>query len=392
MSKIVLNGARDVPLNKLHLARANVRRIKAGVSIEELAEDIARRGLLQSLSVRPVLDAAGDETGAFTVPAGGRRFEALQLLAKQKRLSKTVRVPCIVRTDGLAEEDSLAENTMRDALHPLDQFRAFQALRNEHGIGDEEIAARFFVAPAVVRQRLKLAAASPKLLDLYACDELTLEQLMAFCVSGDHARQEQVWDALARSPSREPYAIRRLLTEHAVKATDKRAVFVGAEAYEAAGGSVARDLFQQDGGGWFDDPALLERLVREKLEAQAEAVRAEGWKWVEVAPDFSYDRGLFRAGHEGPILQAVREAKGPASAQLIDHLKKTDMASEAERLLVGTGWLPEVLRTPGLDAPTLPLATVPEVADAGADDEVLPAFLTAVDGEIGGPEHLSAAE
>ena len=246
MTKIVLNGAQDVPLNKLILSQANVRRVKAGVSIEELAEDIARRGLLQSLSVRPVLDGEGQETGVYEVPAGGRRFAALQLLAKQKRLSKTVRVPCIVRTDGLAEEDSLAENTMREALHPLDQFRAFRTLR-EHGLGEEEIAARFFVTPAVVRQRLKLAAASPKLLDLYAGDELTLEQLMAFCVSGDHARQEQVWDALARSHSREPYAIRRLLTEHAVKASDKRAVFVGAEAYEAAGGSVARDLFQQPG-------------------------------------------------------------------------------------------------------------------------------------------------
>ncbi|WP_375458571.1 ParB/RepB/Spo0J family partition protein [uncultured Enterovirga sp.] len=312
MSKIVLNGVRDVPLNKLHLSQANVRRIKAGVSIEELAEDIARRGLLQSLSVRPVLDADGDETGAFEVPAGGRRFEALKLLVKKKRMSATVKVPCIVRTDGVAEEDSLAENTMREALHPLDQFRAFQALRNEHGIGDEEIAARFFVTPAVVRQRLKLAAASAKLLDLYAGGELTLEQLMAFCVTSDHARQEQVWDALARSHSREPYAIRRLLTEHAVKASDKRAVFVGAETYEAAGGSVVRDLFQQDGGGWFDDPALLERLVREKLETAAEAIRSEGWRWVEVAPDFSY-------GHTFGLRRLASTEAAPSAAEQTEH-------------------------------------------------------------------------
>ena len=46
------------------------------------------------------------------------------------------------------------------------------------------------------------------------------------------------------------------------------------------------------------------------------------------------------------ILEAVREAKGEQSAQLIDHLKKADMAKEAERLLEGTGWLPEPLRTP----------------------------------------------
>ena len=106
--------------------------MKAGVSIEELAEDIARRTLLQGLSVRPILDAEGAETGMFEVPAGGRRYRALELLVKQKRLAKTVPVPCVVRdpsTDVSADEDSLAENVQRVALHPLDQFRAFQALR-----------------------------------------------------------------------------------------------------------------------------------------------------------------------------------------------------------------------------------------------------------------------
>ena len=52
------------------------------------------------------------------------------------------------------------------------------------------------------------------------------------------------------------------------------------------------------------------------------------------------------------ILEAVREAKGERSAQLIDHLKKGDMASEAERLLADSGWLPEPLRTPEIDAPS----------------------------------------
>ena len=78
----------------------------------------------------------------------------------------------------------------------------------DQGLGEEAIAARFFVTPQVVRQRLKLAAASPKLLDLYAADELTLEQLMAFCVSDDHTRQGEVWDALQRGWNREPYTLR----------------------------------------------------------------------------------------------------------------------------------------------------------------------------------------
>jgi ParB family chromosome partitioning protein len=47
------------------------------------------------------------------------------------------------------------------------------------------------------------------------------------------------------------------------------------------------------------------------------------------------------------ILHAVREAKGEQAAQLIDHLKKGEMAERAQELLAGSGWLPEPLRTPG---------------------------------------------
>ena len=85
--KIVLSRSQDIPFNKLVLSQANVRRVKAGVSVEALAESIARHSLLQSLTVRPVLDADGQETGMFEVPVGGRRFRALELLVAQKRIS-----------------------------------------------------------------------------------------------------------------------------------------------------------------------------------------------------------------------------------------------------------------------------------------------------------------
>jgi ParB family chromosome partitioning protein len=297
VQKITLSSSRDIPLNKLILSQSNVRRVKAGVSIEELAADIARRGcLLQSLNVRPVLDADGAETGTFEVPAGGRRFKALQLLVKQKRLTKTAPVPCVVRdpsTEVLAEDDSLAENVQRAPLHPLDQFRAFQTLR-EKGLSDDDIAAAYFVGVNIVKQRLRLAAVSEKLLDIYAEDGMSLEQLMAFTVTTDHARQEQAWDALQRSYGQEPYQIRRMLTEKTVRASDKRVLFVGADAYENAGGVVMRDLFQQDDGGWLENVALLETLVTDKLKAEAETIAAEGWKWIAVGIEFPYghDHGL----------------------------------------------------------------------------------------------------
>jgi ParB family chromosome partitioning protein len=198
VQKIALSSSRDIPFNRLVLSQSNVRRTKAGVSIEELAIDIERRTLLQSLTVRPVLDDNGAETGMFEIPAGGRRYRALELLVKRKKLAKTAPIPCVVRTEGIAEEDSLAENVQRAPLHPLDQFRAFQTLR-EKGQTEEEIAAAFFVAVAVVKQRLRLASVSPRLLDIYAEDGMTLDQLMAFTVSPDHERQDQVWEATQRS-------------------------------------------------------------------------------------------------------------------------------------------------------------------------------------------------
>ncbi len=240
VQKITLSSSRDIPFNKLVLSQSNVRRVKAGVSIEDLAASIARRGLIQSISVFPVVDAEGVETGMFEVPAGGRRFRALEMLVKQKRLAKIAPVPCVVcERDGaiLAEEVSLAENIERAPLHPLDQFRAFQDMRTK-GMTEEEIAAAFFVSAQVVKQRLRLASVSPALLDIYAEDGMTLEQLMAFTVSDDHDRQQQVWDAIKETWSKEPYQIRRMLTETTVRATDKRAVFVGLDAYEGAGVSI----------------------------------------------------------------------------------------------------------------------------------------------------------
>jgi ParB family chromosome partitioning protein len=76
------------------------------------------------------------------------------------------------------------------------------------------------------------------------------------------------------------------------------------------------------------------------------------------------------------IVEAVREGAGESAAQLIDHMKKGDMAKEAERLLADTGWLPEPLRLAGADGDS---AAAPSDQDGG--DEALPAFLTEEDDE-----------
>jgi ParB family transcriptional regulator, chromosome partitioning protein len=138
------------------------------------------------------------------------------------------------------------------------------------------------VSPLTVQRRLKLAALSPKLLALYRQDGINLDQLMALTLSDDHALQEANWFDMPHW-EQSAAAIRRRLTIGEVEAARSGfARFVGIEAYEAAGGVVKRDLFDSEQSRFLCDPALLQRLAAEKLEATAGAVREEGWSWVEV--------------------------------------------------------------------------------------------------------------
>jgi ParB-like chromosome segregation protein Spo0J len=102
VQRIKLSSSRDISINKLVVSQSNVRRVKAGVSIEQLVESVAQCSLLQSLSVRAVVDTDGQETGLFEVPAGGRRYRALELLSKQRRMAKTQPIPCVL---SIAEDD-----------------------------------------------------------------------------------------------------------------------------------------------------------------------------------------------------------------------------------------------------------------------------------------------
>ncbi len=282
-----MSNVQDIPLNKLTASSRNVRRTNPAEGVEELAASILAHGLLQNLTVIPAAKAKAK--GGYEVIAGGRRLAALKLLAKEKKLDKDAPIPCAVMAEGIAEEISLAENAMQCPMHPADQFEAFFTLHRDHGMAAEDIAARFGVTAAAVRQRLKLAAVSPKLMALYRAEEMNLDALTAFAISDDHTRQEQVWEDLP-DWKRDREGILAALTEENVPATDPRAIFVGLEAYEQAGGTILRDLFDPEGGGFLTDADLLNRLAREKLEAEAATLRAEGWKWIEVMTE--YDHGF----------------------------------------------------------------------------------------------------
>ncbi len=307
-----------IPLDRLKKSPRNARKTPhTPADVEALAASIAAKGVLQPPVVEAERSADGQETGRYLVTIGEGRRLALRLLAKRKRLPKTELIRCLLDADNDAFEISLDENVTRFAMHPADQFEAFRDLAETKGWSAEEIGARFGVSPTLVRRRMRLGAVSPNLMDAYRAETLTLDQLMAFAVSEDHARQEQVYADLAHN--RSPGFIRRMMTEHEIEADDRRARFVGVEAYEAAGGHVRRDLFSEAGYGWFEDAALLDRLALEKLSAEAEALRAaEGWLWAEARLDFPYDHGCRRVYPHVAEPDAETQARLDALAEEYD--------------------------------------------------------------------------
>ncbi len=305
----VVSGAEiEIPLNKLKKSPRNARKTPhSAEAIEALAASIAAKKMLQKPVVEPERDDDGAMTGFWLVTIGEGRRLALELLARRKAIKKTHAVACMIDIEHDPQEISLDENVTRSAMHPADQFEAFRDLHERKGWGAEEIAARFGVSPQIVRQRLRLANLSARLIDLYRAEELGLDQLMAFAVTDDHDRQEQVYEQL--SYNRSPAYIRAALTTAKVAASDRRAQFVGAEAYAEAGGTLTRDLFTDDRGGWLDDVALLDTLVMEKLAALAEDLRTgEGWKWAQAHLDYPTGHGLARV-YPHQVERSAQEAE-----------------------------------------------------------------------------------
>jgi ParB family chromosome partitioning protein len=305
----------EIPLNKLVPFAGNVRKTRNKRFIAELAASIRAHGLQQNLVVRK-------EGAKYAVVAGGQRLKALMQLAKEGDIKPNYLVPCKVAEGQVdAAELSLAENVMRDDMHPADRFEAFRDLVDK-GHSTADIAARFGTSEKSVRQLLKLARVSPAVLKAYRAEKLTLEQVMAFAVSDDHAAQEQVLANL-RPHQRDPRTIRDALTENEIPASDRRVKFVGLKAYEKAGGQVRHDLFNEGEDSVFIlDAALLDRLVTEKLASTVKELGAEGWKWTEARAEFGYqEQGQFRG---------VRPEPAPLPPKLAKEAAKLE--AEAEKL------------------------------------------------------------
>ncbi|HPB23328.1 MAG TPA: ParB/Srx family N-terminal domain-containing protein, partial [Novosphingobium sp.] len=122
-----MNDIQMIPLGKLRLSEANVRKNDSNLFIEEFAASIEAKGLLQNLIVVPA-----KKKGMFDVTAGGRRLRAFNFLLAGGKIDKGYEVPCRVLDIDAAEQSelSLIENIIRLDMTPTDEIRAYKHFIN----------------------------------------------------------------------------------------------------------------------------------------------------------------------------------------------------------------------------------------------------------------------
>ena len=313
-----------IPLSRLVRSAFNARK-SGGEDVGELAALIKAQGLLQNLVVHPDETKRGRVTGDYGVAAGGRRLRALSLLAKAGDIPADKDILCRLITREEAIASSVAENSGRAAMSVADTVTAFADMIAA-GAGVEDVAVCFGITPLTVQRRLKLAKVAPSLFELFRQDKINLDQLMALAITDDHAAQERVWNSTPAYNRNAP-SLRRLLLGREIDAsTDPLAKFVGLAAYEAAGGVVVRDLFEEEGSGYIIDAELLQRLATERLTEKAEALKLEGWAWTEARTSFDYSErqgfGVATMGQREPTakqqaaLDTLTAAQEEANAAL----------------------------------------------------------------------------
>lgn len=141
------NAAVAININEIEPNRAQPRKSFDDASLADLAESIAQHGVLQPLLVRPLIG------GGYQIVAGERRWRAARMAGVQE-------VPAVVRDLSESEVMQLAliENLQREDLNPLEEAGGYQALMEEYGFTQEDVARTVGRSRPAVANALRLLA------------------------------------------------------------------------------------------------------------------------------------------------------------------------------------------------------------------------------------------
>lgn len=266
----------NISFKNLTISAENVRTVSPSKEADrQLIASIRSQGLLQNLIV-----ISAEKKGIYEVVGGGRRFAAISFLVNENHFTKEEEFPCILRTRDQATEVSISEN-LKESMHPADEFMAYKKMADQ-GKSEKEIALRFGHSLPQVRKLLRLASVESSLIDLFKQGKLSLETVMAFTITSDHEKQLACFKELGRGQI-SAHSVRRFLTTNKISSEEGIVKFVSLASYKKAGGTTSTDLFESK--TYLNEPDILTSLAEIKLNESVIAVKAEGWKWVEISLD-----------------------------------------------------------------------------------------------------------
>ena len=148
--------------------------------LEALAESIRVHGVIQPLTVRETAN------GYYQIIAGERRWRA-------SRLAELTEIPVVVieADDKKAMELALIENLQRQDLNPVEEALGYQTLMEEHGLTQEQAAARVGKSRPAVANALRLLGLCPDVLELLRQGELTPGHARAILVLKAEKKQQE---------------------------------------------------------------------------------------------------------------------------------------------------------------------------------------------------------
>ena len=120
-----------IPISKLRPSPIQPRRIFDKISINELAESIKSKGLVQPILVRPSKSNPGD----YEIIAGERRWRAAQVAQMHD-------LPAVIREldDTESLEIAIIENVQRADLSPIEEAAGYKKLMDNHGHTQEVLS------------------------------------------------------------------------------------------------------------------------------------------------------------------------------------------------------------------------------------------------------------
>ncbi len=309
--------------DKLSVSRTNMRYSKKAPDVADLLPTVRKRGIIQTLLVRPAAEA-----GRFEIVAGARRFHAARIVAAETGEPEPLPCRILAETDDAAAIASMIENLSRLDADEVPQWETFTRLVRQ-GRDVADIAATFGLPNLTIARVLALGNLLPRIRHLYAAEKIDRTTIRHLTLASKV--QQRSWLALFDDP--DGYAP----TGHQLKAWlfggQSIAVRFALFDLDAFGGAIVADLFGED--RYFADPDAFWAAQNAAISARRAVYLEQGWSDVVVVPpsehfhSWEYEKAPKRGGgrvyvdvrasgevtfHEGYLSakEARRRARGDA--------------------------------------------------------------------------------